>query len=72
MVTGLPFFGQIVMKALPASAQTPGSVFIVSSDAASAQSTALPPPAATSRAASAASRDVVATATPVTKSGNQK
>ena len=61
--TGFPAAGQTVTKALPASAQTPGSVFIVSSAAAAAQSTALPPASATSAAASAASSDVVAIAT---------
>ena len=54
---------QTVTKALPASAHTPGSVFIVKSAAARAQSTAFPPFAAISRAASAASAEVVATAT---------
>ena len=47
-------------------AQTPGSVFIDSNAAARAQSTALPPYEAISLAASAASCDVVATATLVT------
>ena len=55
IVTGLLSGAQIVMKALPASAQTAGWVLIASSAAASAQSTALPPSDATSLAASAAS-----------------
>ena len=47
------------MNALPPRAQTPGSVLIEYSAAASAQSTALPPSFATSLAASAADCEVL-------------
>ena len=61
--------GQIVPSALPASAQTPGSVFIENIAAAIAQSTALPPHSAISAAASAANAEVVATAILVAVAG---
>ena len=63
IVTGEPSGAQIVTKALPARAHTPGCVLIAHIAAAIAQSTALPPSSAVSLAASAAVGDVVATAT---------
>jgi hypothetical protein len=59
------------MYAPPARAHTPGSVFIDMIAVASAQSTALPPASATSRAALAAIAEVVATATRVTTRPSQ-
>ena len=63
IVTGSQSSAHTVTYAPPASAQTPGSVFMVSIAAAIAQSTALPPASAIASAAFAASVEVVATAT---------